>query len=141
MKVTKERVTQWRLRQRQQVRHQLQHLEGEARGLEHQLLQIYLQMHFSSSWKDLMDLERSRPSSLRGWQPCRTSLMFFQQNLTALPHIMSSDPLAIPVKKGKEVFEKQLLRGSTNLRGSSQKQCLYYVLDNCCYYGFDTLLL
>ena len=51
--------------------------EGEVRGPEHQLLQVYLQMHFRSSWEDLMDSERSRPSSLRGWQPCRTSLMFF----------------------------------------------------------------
>ena len=123
MKVMKERVTQWRLRQRQQVRHQLQHPEGEARGLEHQLLQIYLQMHFRSSWKDLMDLERSRPSSLKGWKPCRTSLMFFQQNLIASPHIMSTDPLAILVKKGEK-----FLRGSTNLRGSSQKQCLSCLL-------------
>ena len=40
MKVMKEKVTQWRLKQRQQVRHQLQHPEGEARGLEHQPLQI-----------------------------------------------------------------------------------------------------
>ena len=66
MKVMKERVFQWRLRQRQQIKHQLQHPEGVARGLEHQLLQIYLQMHFRSFWKDLMESERSRPSSLRG---------------------------------------------------------------------------
>ena len=55
-------------------------------------------------------------------------------------------------KKGGEVFEKQLLRGSTILRGSSQKQCLsylfclclglkYYVLDYCCFYGFGSLWL
>ena len=131
MKVMKERVTQWRLRQRQQVRHQLQHPEGEARGLEHQLLQIYLQMHFRSSWKDLMDSERSRLSSLRGWQPCRTSLMFFQQNLIASPHIMSTNPFGHFGQKGGEVFEKQLLRGSTNLRGSSQKQCLSCLLCLC----------
>ena len=40
--------------------------------------------------------------------------MFSQQNLTASPHIMSTDPLAIPVKKGEKFLRfMQLLRGST----------------------------
>ena len=57
--------------------------------------------------------------------------MFFQQNLIASPHIMSTDPLAIPVKKGEKFFfVKQLLRGSTNLRGSSQSvyPVVYFIL-------------
>ena len=39
---------------------------------------------------------------------------------------MSTDPLAIPVKKG----EKQLLKGSTILRGSSQSvyPVVYFIL-------------
>ena len=68
------------------------------------LLQIYLQMHFRSSCKDLIDSERSRSSSLRGWQPYRTGLMFFQQNLIALPHIISTDLLVIPIKKGEKFY-------------------------------------
>ena len=40
--------------------------------------------------------------------------MFSKQNLTASPHIMSTDPLAIPVKKGEKFLRfMQLLRGST----------------------------
>ena len=40
--------------------------------------------------------------------------MFSQQNLIASPHIMSSDPLAIPIKKGEKFLRfMQLLRGST----------------------------
>ena len=47
-KVMKERVSQWRLRQRQRRMHQPQHPGGVAKGLEHQLLHIHLQMHFKS---------------------------------------------------------------------------------------------
>ena len=88
--------------------HKPQHPGGVAKGLEHQLLQIHLQMHFKSFWNDLMESEGSRPSTLRGWQPYRTRLIFCLQNLTASPPSMDSDPLAIPVKKG-EIFvdEKQ----------------------------------
>ena len=40
--------------------------------------------------------------------------MFFQQNLTASPHIMSTNTWAIPVKKGEKFFcVKQLLEGSS----------------------------
>ena len=46
-------------------------------------------------------IKGSRPSTLKGWQPRRTRLIFCLQNLTASPPSIDSDPLAIPVKKGE----------------------------------------
>ena len=39
---------------------------ASAKGLEHQLLQIHLQMLFKSFWNDLMGSEESRLSTLKG---------------------------------------------------------------------------
>ena len=61
---------------------------------------------------------------------------------------MSSDPLAIPVKKGEKYFFfffeiHAALEGEQSKAVKNSVYLVYfvYVLDNCCYYGFDTLWL
>ena len=49
-----------------------------------------------------MDSERSRMSILIGWKHFRISSTYFQPSLKA--STPSSDPLAIPVKKGEINF-------------------------------------
>ena len=74
-RVTTEKVIQWKLKQRLQDRPS--HPEVEARGAGLQPHQMYLQMHFRSSWKGLMDLERSRMSILTRWQKFKINSTYF----------------------------------------------------------------
>ena len=99
-KVTKEKVIQWKLKQRLQDRPP--HPEVEARGAGLQPYQLYLQMHFRSPRRGLMDSERSKMSILTGWQQFRINSIYFQSSLTALTP--SSDLLTILVKKRGEFF-------------------------------------
>ena len=74
--------------------------------------------------------------------------MYFQPSLTASTPIKSTEPLAIPVKKGKIIFRgQQHLRGSAYLRGRSFRNCLsfYFMLFLFMFWiivvWFDTLWL
>ena len=61
-----------------------------------------------------MDSERSRMSILIGWQQFKISLTYFQPSLIA--STPSSDPLAIPVKKGVN-FLGAALEGECHFEG------------------------
>ena len=51
------------------------------------------------------------------------SWMYFQPSLTASTPTKSTNPLAIPVKKGEIIILQQHLRGSVCLRGRSFRNC------------------
>ena len=103
-RVTKDKVIQWKLKQRLQDRPP--HPVAEARGAGLQPHQLYLQMHFRSSWRGLMDSERSKISILTGWQQFRINSTYFQPSLTESKS--SSDLLAIPVKNRENFWEVAL---------------------------------
>ena len=98
----KKKVIQWILKQRLQDRPS--HPEAEQRGTWLLPYQLHLQMHSKSSWKWLMASERFKISILKGWQLCRISWMYFQPSLTASTPTRSTNPLAIPIKKGEIIF-------------------------------------
>ena len=48
-------------------------------------------------------------------------MIFSQQNLTASPHIIGSDPLAIPVKKGEKFSFEAAFEGEYYVEGEQSK--------------------
>ena len=79
-----------------------------------------------------MDSKRSRMSILTGWQHFKISSTYFQPSLTAATP--SSDPLAIPVKKG-ENFRWTALKGEFQFKGELFMFWFYFMF--IIVYGFD----
>ena len=88
-------------------------------------------MHSRSFWRGLMDSERSRMSTLTGWQLFRISSTYFQPSLTA--STPSSDPLAISVKKG-ENFWGTAFEGECHFKGELFMLWFYFMF--IIIYGF-----
>ena len=97
-----------------------------------------------------MDSERSKMSILTGWQQFKINSTYFQPSLIA--STPSNDPLAIPVKKGENLWEAAL-EGECHFKGEQLKtvfikfivqfyfmlMVMMLVIVLCFYYEFNTM--